>query len=195
MYILPMDHLLYQATPDAATKERLRRLRSGCVLLARDTLRDPNFDATVVLVCVHNDDGAYGLVLNRPSHMPLSEMFDGFAGRRTSRRIFIGGPVRQEELQVLYRSVVPREGAFEIEPGIYMGGKWNNVADILELEEDSSRLFLGYSGWAPEQLEFEIIAGAWEVYNIDLRRLFADSDMNVVGKDPRQLDTYLRQFR
>ncbi|MBD3322779.1 MAG: hypothetical protein GF350_16890, partial [Chitinivibrionales bacterium] len=60
---------------DENIKQRLKRLKNGCILLSEERLQDPNFESTVVLICMHNDDGAFGFVLNRPSHMPLSEVF------------------------------------------------------------------------------------------------------------------------
>jgi putative transcriptional regulator len=157
-------------TLDKETRERLERLKSGCVLLARDTLKDPNFDRTVVLICVYGEDGAYGVVMNRPSHMPLSEMFDGFAGMNITRRIMIGGPVRQNELQIIQITDTPVENAFEVAKGVFLGGQWEDLHRLLECNEESSYLFLGYSGWAPGQLEYEVIAGAWDVYTVDVER-------------------------
>jgi putative AlgH/UPF0301 family transcriptional regulator len=73
---------------DPETDARLGRLKSGSVLLALDTLKDPNFDSTVVLICTYSKaDGTYGLVLNRPSHMPLSEVFDGFRDLDLRRKL------------------------------------------------------------------------------------------------------------
>jgi putative transcriptional regulator len=82
-------------------QNNLKKLATGSILLARDELKDPNFDSTVVLICVHSLEGSYGLVLNRPSHMPLSEIFDGFHDSKLKREIYIGGPVSQDELQIL----------------------------------------------------------------------------------------------
>lgn len=168
-------------TPDAVTKDRLRKLKAGCVLLARDQLKDPNFDSTVVLISAHNEEGAYGLVLNRPSHMPLSEMFDGFQGVATSKKVYIGGPVRQDELQIVQITDTPAEHAYQIAPRVYQGGKWEDLHEILESNDNASRLFLGYSGWGPRQLEFEIIAGAWEVYNVDLEKLLLGPEEALSG--------------
>jgi putative transcriptional regulator len=150
------------------------RLKPGVVLVARD-LSDPNFNSTVVLICQHGAEGSYGLVLNRPSHMPLSEVFDkppawaGDASRK--QRIYIGGPVQPEELQILQVTTEPVPGSYLVAPEVYLGGYWGDLKDILDLDPKSIRLFLGYSGWGAEQLLNEVKMEAWEVWNVDVKRL------------------------
>ncbi len=175
-------------------QENLKKLATGSVLLARDILKDPNFDSTVVLVCIHSNEGSYGLVLNRPSHMPLSEIFDGFKGYKLKREIFIGGPVCQEELQVLQVTDEPVEGAFQITSRVYLGGKWEGIGHMLETDPSSTRLFLGYSGWGAGQLESEIAAGAWDVYNINVERMLSEDTSNLLG-DLNKLICYLGKFQ
>lgn len=155
-------------------REHVGRLRPGSLLLARD-MSDPNFNATVVLICQHGAEGSYGLVLNRPSHMPLSEVFDkppawaGDAARR--QRVYIGGPVQPEELQILQVTQAPVPGSFKVAPEVYLGGYWDDLKDILELDPKAVRLFLGYSGWGANQLASEVNASAWEVWDVDVKKL------------------------
>lgn len=156
-------------------EENVKRLKSGVILLARRELLDPNFEETVVLVCIYGEEGAYGLVLNRPSHMPISEVFDGFSGLSFTREIFIGGPVHQDDLQILQITESPIEGALMVGTGIYVGGEWESVNQMIEEKGVSTRLFLGYCGWGTDQLETEVRAGVWEVYEIDIKRLLLDS--------------------
>jgi putative transcriptional regulator len=155
-------------------EEHIARLKPGVLLLARD-MSDPNFNASAVLVCQHSPDGSYGLVLNRPSHMPLSEVFDkppAWAGEATRKqRIHIGGPVQPEELQILQVTTSPVPGSYLVAPEVYLGGYWGDLKDILTLDPKSVRLFLGYSGWGSEQLAREVQAQAWEVWNVDVKKL------------------------
>ena len=150
------------------------RLKPGVVLLAHD-LADPNFNATAVLICQHGTEGSYGLVLNRPSHMPLSEVFDKppeWSGDATRKqRIHIGGPVQPEELQILQVTHQPVAGSYLVAPEVYLGGYWGDLKDILSLEPKTVRLFLGYSGWGPDQLAKEVRMQAWEVWNVDVKKL------------------------
>lgn len=159
---------------DFDPKEHLGRLKPGAVLLARD-MSDPNFNATAVLVCQHGPEGSYGLVLNRPSHMPLSEVFDkppAWAGDVSRRqRIYIGGPVQPEELQILQVTTVPVPGSYLVAPEVYLGGYWGDLKDILDLDPKTLRLFLGYSGWGADQLAKEVELQAWEVFEVDVKKL------------------------
>ena len=175
--------------PDSAAQEQIGRLADGAVLLARDLLSDPNFSAAVVLMCIYaKESGAYGLVLNRPSHMPLSEVFDGFSDMGDRRELYIGGPVEQEELQILEIADAGRDQSHQVAPRVFLGGKWESVEEMLLVEPDSTRLFLGYSGWAPGQLENEIAAGAWDVFRVDVEKLLMNSgkmltaDVKAIGE-------------
>ncbi len=182
-----------QIRPTAGSEEHLKRLTSGSVLLAREVLHDPNFEATVVLICVHSPEGSYGLVLNRISHMPLSEIFDGINGLNYSREILIGGPVQQSELQILQITDSPADGAYSISNGIYMGGKWDNITAMTEVELSNTRLFLGYSGWGPSQLESEIQLGAWDVYNVDIKNLLLNCHL-LAGADTAAIASFLQSI-
>ncbi len=175
-------------------ENNLKKLTTGSILLARDVLKDPNFDSTVVLVCVHSIEGSYGLVLNRPSHMPLSEIFDGFHDSKLKREIFIGGPVSQDELQVLQVTENPVEGAFAVAPRVYLGGKWEGIGHMIEADPGTTYLFLGYSGWAKGQLESEIAVGAWNVYNINIEKLLLEGTSKLMV-DSKQLICFLEKLQ
>ncbi|MBD3314730.1 MAG: YqgE/AlgH family protein [Chitinivibrionales bacterium] len=167
---------------DEAARKELAKLKNGCVLLSKQELEDPNFKSTVVLICVHNNEGAFGLVLNRPSHMPLSEVFDVEGPKKhTRRKIYIGGPVQQNTLHVLQLSDDASEHAVPIAEGVYLGGEWESLEEVLAAPEEDLRLFLGYSGWGSGQLETEILRGAWEVHNPDVRQVVSGSDEFLVG--------------
>lgn len=142
-----------EQTQPFSGEESYKRLTSGSVLLAREVLHDPNFEATVVLICVHSEKGSYGLVLNRLAHMPLTELFDGFSGQNSAREVLIGGPVQQEEMQVIQITATPAEGAFPLAPTVYLGGRWQGIDEMVAADPTKTRLLLGYSGWDSGQLE------------------------------------------
>jgi putative transcriptional regulator len=189
-----MEPVTPKKAVDPETRERLGRLGNGAVLLARDALQDPNFIATVVVICIYTSDGgAYGLVLNRPAHMPLSEIFDGFGALDEPREVGIGGPVQQDELQVLRITDEPQPESFQVGRRVYLGGKWQSIDQMLEFDRSSTRLFLGYSGWAAGQLEGEIEAGAWEVYRVDLEKLLLNPE-KTIGADMTGISSYLESL-
>jgi putative transcriptional regulator len=161
--------------PDFDPETHKRRLGAGSLLVACDILSDPNFDSTVILLCQYGPKNTFGLVLNRPCHMPLNELFEhppaSILTVSKNRRIYVGGPVQPSEVQVLQVGLEPAPASLEVAPGVYFGGVWNDLEEILSRDARNIRLFLGYSGWAEGQLEREVEAGAWEVYNADVLRL------------------------
>lgn len=180
---------------DPAAQEQIGRLGNGAVLLARDVLQDPNFIAAVVLICVYTaDGGAYGLVLNRPSHMPLSEIFDGFGDTEDRREVYIGGPVQQDELQIIQITDEAQPQSHQVAPRAFLGGKWESIDQMLALDPDSIRLYLGYSGWSPRQLETEIEAGAWDVYRVDVETLLKNIK-KTISADVKKISLFLDSIR
>lgn len=136
----------------------------GQLLVASPALGDPNFERTVVLVLAHGDDGAVGVVLNRPSDLSVDGAVPGWDGRAGEPRVlFVGGPVSPDGLIALGQA---GGGARE--------DAWSEVVDgvgTIDLDVDPHgaagidevRLFAGYAGWGPGQLEGEIEANAWFV--------------------------------
>lgn len=137
----------------------------GRLLVATPALADPNFEHTVVLVLEHADDGAVGLVLNRPGDVPLAAPLPGWERLAAEPpMVFEGGPVSPEAAICLGRGW-PGEEADGYEPLFDGLGTVN-----LSLEPDdvapavqAIRVFIGYAGWGEGQLEEEIEAGAWFV--------------------------------
>jgi putative transcriptional regulator len=138
---------------------------AGKLLVATPVIGDPNFDRTVVLLLEHGDEGAFGLVLNRPTDLdlldPLPQWYS-FAARPTV--VFVGGPVEQERAIALARA---RAGS-EIEGWQPILGRVGTLdlsatPDDIGAGVDEIRVYAGYSGWGSDQLEGEIAAGAWFV--------------------------------
>ncbi|MBL8803418.1 MAG: YqgE/AlgH family protein [Planctomycetes bacterium] len=138
----------------------------GSFLAAGPDLTDPNFAHSVVLMCRHDEEGAYGLVINRPSDVRACDVLQAHAELARSRaRMFVGGPVALESLQVLHRVPERIDGGEELVDGLFVGGDLDALARYLneapEEAERNVRLFMGYSGWGPGQLEFELSAFSW----------------------------------
>ncbi len=148
---------------------------AGCFLVSEIALGDPNFRNTVVLMITHDDKGAFGLVVNRPSPFTLGDVIDGLDGTAAaSIPVFVGGPVQQEVLFVLHSALPsdgpqgepdePIEGVFS-EPATrplvdYLKEDWGSIP---EDERPEVRVFAGYSGWGPGQVEGELKAETWVV--------------------------------
>jgi putative transcriptional regulator len=149
----------------------------GRLLVAAPILEDPNFDRTVIWLLEHSAEGALGVVLNRPSELPVADPLPGWADHTGGLAVvFVGGPVSVSS--VIGLATVADDGAPE--------GIWEPVAGavgVLDLAADPGlvgttittlRCFAGYAGWAPDQLEAEIEEGAWFVVDAEPGDLFTD---------------------
>jgi putative transcriptional regulator len=130
---------------------------AGSFLVARPVLRDPTFFQTVVLLLAHTDDGAFGLVVNRPTTV------EGWPFP-----VFGGGPCPSPGLILLHGHaewVAEGGSKQEIAPGIFVGDPTvlERATEAESTEAVRLRAFLGYSGWGSGQLENELAAGAWAV--------------------------------
>jgi len=134
----------------------------GHLLIASPGLLDPNFRRTVVLVTEHNDEGAAGLVLNRPSPAPVSELVPQLEELvETGEQVWVGGPVQTNAVLVLGEFLDPDDAAVPLFGSL----------GFPSLDEPASvvtattrrRVFAGYSGWGAGQLEDELARDDWIV--------------------------------
>jgi putative transcriptional regulator len=140
----------------------MRSLR-GQLLVAGPGLYDPNFRRTVVLLGEHGDDGAMGLVLNRVSTVTVEEAVPPVAALDgESTLVYLGGPVQPQAVVVLADFVDPgRAGALVLDSVGFLPGDVEDASDLGELR--NARVFAGYAGWSPGQLEEEIAEQSWVV--------------------------------
>ncbi len=152
--------------------ERDESLR-GKLLIASPALGDPNFARSVVLITEHGEEGAMGIVLNRPSETAVDEVAPELTSIAAAEAVFVGGPVQPQALVVLAEFNDPRAAA------------WIVVADVGFVAADTDRgelesvirrgrVYAGYSGWGAEQLEAELEEEAWIVEAPLPAELFAD---------------------
>ena len=140
----------------------------GRLLVAAPPLVDPNFDRTVVLVLEHGEDGGLGIVLNRRSETALDDVFPEWRELASPPEFaFAGGPVATDAVIALARRRhVDIEGFVEILDDL---GTIDLADDPLRIGAalGSLRVFAGYAGWAPGQLEAELHQGAWFVVSAE----------------------------
>ena len=135
------------------------------VLVAKPGLADPNFRETVVLVARTENAETLGVILNRPSELKLADLWQGSAGTDGYKdRVFFGGPVLNRVLVALFRSPTPPQApAFEVLNHVYLSMHPGNLERLLAQNAATYRLYAGFSGWAPRQLESEIEREGWYV--------------------------------
>jgi putative transcriptional regulator len=133
----------------------------GQLLIAGPTLLDPNFWRTVVLVIEHTDDGALGLVLNRPSETTVGESVPQLEDLvDLEEQLFIGGPVQPSSVIVLADFEDPGDAALIAFDGIGVLGTGGSDEEQ-SVAVKAGRAFVGHTGWGPGQLDSELERGDW----------------------------------
>jgi putative transcriptional regulator len=148
---------------------------TGMFLIAVPALKDPNFERSVVFICDHSKEGAMGLVVNRillNSFYPLTE---GLSIKEfvTDVPVFYGGPVKPEQGYILYSSSDSYYPSIRINENLILTTSQEILVDIASGRGPRRFLFtLGFSGWAPGQLEYELMTDSWLVAPGDDRIIF-----------------------
>ena len=135
----------------------------GKLLLASPTLQDPNFVRTVVLIAEHTEDGAMGLVLNRPADSTVAEAVPDLAGLTGDEQVYVGGPVAETSVIVLAEFDRPEVAGALVEDDLGFVGTDADDPETLDGAIRRARVFAGHAGWGPGQLEGELEEEAWIV--------------------------------
>ena len=168
------------------------------LLLSMPQLQDPNFARTVVLLCEFNADGAFGLVLNRPTSAAASEMvqLEPPVIGGNDLPLWIGGPVEPQRGWILLGDEPPTEFKL-IRDGLYLSTSQTLLREVLTRRpRPRARVLAGYAGWGPGQLDEEIAQSAWLMSDVDLDLVFDvaadamwETAIRRLGADPSSLTT------
>lgn len=145
----------------------------GRVLLSEPFLNDYYFKRSVVLIVDNTSEGSLGIIINKPLHLKLNEVITDFNNIDLS--VYLGGPVKTENIYFIHRCGDIIEGSVEIQKGVFWGGNVDSVKEMLKnnvIKINDIRFFLGYSGWVPKQLETEIDKNSWAVSGISKDDIF-----------------------
>jgi putative transcriptional regulator len=140
---------------------------TGHLLIAMPTMTDPNFVRTVTYICEHTDQGALGIVINRPLQMDLGEVFqqlslDAAGSGLAKQPVLRGGPVQTERGFVLHEPTQSWDSTVEVSESIHLTTSQDILAAIAKGAGPKRALMaLGYAGWGAGQLEMEMGANAW----------------------------------
>jgi putative transcriptional regulator len=147
------------------------------LLLSMPQMHDPNFEQSVVLLCDHSDQGAFGLVLNRPTTTAAAEVvaLDPPIDAQQGPLLWTGGPVEPERGWILLGTapdeVEPSE-ATEVAPGIFLSTSLDVLRRVIQAPPRRTRVLTGYAGWGPGQLDEELSSSAWLTVDIDPELIF-----------------------
>jgi putative transcriptional regulator len=153
-------------------RERRKTTKSdtlaGQLLLANPALRDPHFKRSVILLSAHSEEGAMGVVLNRPLGKQLAELNGSFAlGPLAGVPLYCGGPVEPEQLIIVSWQWLKAEDAFQLHFGI----EPDKAAELIGTPGITVRAFLGYAGWSKGQLEGEMQRDTWFTSTVEGEQL------------------------
>jgi putative transcriptional regulator len=148
-----------------------QQLVKGHLLVAQPFLPDPHFERSVVLVCEHGEQGAFGFVLSKATELQVAEVIEVSSFDQT---LYVGGPMEQNTLHFIHKlPEIPN--ALLLKDGVYWGGDFEYVKSLAianRLQPKNSRFFIGYSGWGKEQLQNELKENSWFVAETNLNVIF-----------------------
>ena len=175
LLLLSLSAVMPQTAPQAA-------LSAGRFLVAGEHLRDPNFAKTVVLLLNYGDRGARGIIINRRTDVKLATVFPRISGlHQRPDTVYIGGPVARNQLLILLRADGPRRGAEHVVDDIHVSIRRQVLVDAMNEggATASVRVYAGYAGWAPGQLDHEVARGDWHVLPADAETVFSETPREV----------------
>jgi len=157
----------------------------GKILVSEPFLKDFYFKRAIVLLAEHNEDGTFGLVLNKPTSIKISEVINDESFRVSEdfdSNVYLGGPVKTDSLFFIHTRNDLIENCIKIIDGLYWGGDIKLVNHLIEnnvLPKNDIRFYIGYSGWEPKQLDQELKENSWVVANTNVDFLLKNPPENL----------------
>ena len=155
----------------------------GILLIADPFLKDPNFLRTVVFLCEHKEEGSFGFVLNRQYENTLDELIPELEEHKIP--VFYGGPVQPDTIHFLHQYPDDIPGGIEVMKGVYWGGDFDKVVELLQsgtIDTGKIRFYIGYSGWSGGQLTEEMKEKTWLTVKA-IRKLIFHKNYEEIWKD------------
>jgi putative transcriptional regulator len=145
----------------------------GRILISEPFLKDFYFQRSIVLLADHSKEGSFGLIMNKPANIRLHDILSDFPDFDTG--IYFGGPVKTDSLFFIHSVGECIGKSMKIMEGLYWGGDIEEVRDMIDdhkITEDKIRFYLGYAGWAAQQLENELKENSWLVADVKAGQLW-----------------------
>ncbi len=150
------------------------QIQKGTLLISTPEIDSGPFFRTVILVCEHNPNGSFGIIINRSLDLELPEEIlqgEGILNKNISIRA--GGPVQTNQMMLLHTSDAIPAQTLNVCEGVYLGGDLQFLQEVLKDENGPEiNLCFGYSGWGAGQLEREFLDGSWYIYPATRRHIF-----------------------
>ncbi|MCB0307920.1 MAG: YqgE/AlgH family protein [Bdellovibrionales bacterium] len=181
-----------------------------CLLISMPQLQDPNFSQTTSLLSEFGQNGAMGFVLNRPLGASISHLMEDFKSKHVDQlddlQAFWGGPIQNDRGFIIHEDTDLAKDSIRISEHLYISSTSEILIHLLEKQTEKQtehqtlpnrsrfRLFLGYSGWGPKQLESEIAQSSWITAPLDENLIFDTPPNQIwkksfenIGVDPNKL--------
>ncbi len=168
-------------------EKRIIKPKQGIILISEPSLRDFYFRQSVVLLAEHNEDGTFGVIINKPIEARVKDVirdFPDFDGTMS-----LGGPVKTDSIFFIH-TLDEIEDAMPIMEGLYWGGNIDVIRDRIlagTLHDNEIRFFAGYAGWNPSQLDAEIKEKSWVLSHITAEEVIRQ-------KQERRWSDYLKNM-
>jgi putative transcriptional regulator len=149
---------------------------TAILLVARAELPDSNFADSVVLVMNNLGPGPTGIIINRPTKLPVARLFPDLKRLAPLHdKVYFGGPLDLESVWFLFRSATPPEHAIRACDGVYLSANRDLLLRLLGRDKptDGLRIFVGHAGWGPSQLQAEIARGDWTLERAESNAIFS----------------------
>ena len=158
--------------------------KKGNLLIAEPTIiGDTSFNRSIVLLADHTKEGSIGFILNKPLEYNINDLLPDI---KATFKIYNGGPVEQDNLYFIHKVPELIPNSVEISLGIYWGGNFETVAELISnktINQNDIRFFLGYSGWATNQLEAELKSNSWLVTKNVYKNKIIEKDYKFFWKE------------
>ena len=167
----------------------MQNIENGSLLIAHPTMLDDTFFKAIILVTHHNYEESVGVVINKPSKIKLHEIINDIP--ESNFQVYIGGPVAKNSIHYIHNIGDQIPGAIKIIDGLYFGGDFNIVKNLIKakkISKNSIRFFAGYSGWEANQLEEEMEENSWIIKSANKELCLQYSNQNLWGEILRKMD-------
>ena len=165
-----LDYKLFNINPPKV------KVKPGVLLVAPPYSTDLYFSKTVVLIVKHDDKGSIGFILNRPTEFMTEDMISEIS--KFDSKIFFGGPVQVDSLHFIHKLGNKISDTEKVKNDIYWGGSFETLYKLInegKANPYNVKFFLGYSGWAPNQLKNELEMDYWYVVPSNKYDIWADT--------------------
>jgi putative transcriptional regulator len=182
--ILVLTCLLFSASVFAGQNDiKYTQLEVGTLLVATDKLNQSEFHHSVIYITEHSDQGTYGVIINKPTHMSVNEAMPNDRQLKTPSKLYFGGPMHAQFLFVITEDA-KHEDLHQLVDGLYFGAGDKTTIELnAEKSHPVTRTFIGFSSWGPGQLDDEVKHGVW--------LLAPGSKKDIFDKHPEKLWTKL----